>query len=165
MAIRDSLMTELQGEAAATKKILARVPMDKADWKPHEKSTSLGRLATHIAEIPGWVLVTLDQDELDFAKMDYKPAVAKSTEELLKILNYNVDKAMASLKNAPDERFMENWTMRTGDVIHFTMPKGAVLRFFSYSHHIHHRGQLDVYLRLLNVPLPKLYGPTADEPM
>lgn len=165
MAINESFIAELEMEAASTMRLLERVPLNKASWKPHEKSMSLGRLATHIAEIPGWNSVTLDQDELDFATMDYKPTVAASTEELLGILNENVQKAMASLKNAPDARFMENWTMRMGDIIYLTLPKIAVLRSFSYNHWYHHRGQLGVYLRLLDVPLPGIYGPTADEQM
>lgn len=165
MPINEAFIAELQHEAAATRKILERVPTDKPDWKPHPKSTSLGRLATHVAEIPGWTAVTLDHDELDFAKFDYKANVAKSTNELLKILDDNVAKAMKSLKDAPDERFMENWTLKNGDKTYFTLPKAAVLRSFSYSHWIHHRAQLGVYLRLLDIPLPNMYGPTADEPM
>jgi uncharacterized damage-inducible protein DinB len=163
MGINEAFIAELRQEAAATRKILERVPIDKPDWKPHPKSTSLGHLATHVAEIPGWTAYTLDQDELDFAKLGYKPVIAKSSEELLKILDDNVEKAMTSLKNAPDEKFMENWTLRNGDTVFFTLPKAAVVRSFSFSHWIHHRAQLGVYLRLLDIPLPRLYGPTADE--
>jgi len=165
MPINESFIAELKHELVPTRKILERVPIDKPDWKPHPKSTSLGRLATHIAEIPGWTAATLDHDELDFSKIDYKQRVANSTDELLHILDENSEKAMTALKNAPDGRFMENWTLRNGDKIFFTMPKIAVLRSFSYSHWIHHRAQLGVYLRLLDIPIPNMYGPTADEPM
>ncbi len=163
MGMNRALIAELKQEAASTKKILERVPLDKADWKPHEKSMPLGRLATHIAELPGWVSVTLDQDELDWATFDYKPVIAKSTEDLLKILDDNVAKAEESLNNAADAKFAENWTMRNGEQVYFTLPKGEILRTAAYSHLYHHRGQLSVYLRLLNVPLPGIYGPTADE--
>jgi uncharacterized damage-inducible protein DinB len=165
MGMNEALLAELKQEAAATRKILERVPLEKSDWKPHEKSMSLGRLASHVAELPGWVSVTLDTDELDWSKFDYKPQIAKSTEELLKILDDNVAKAEASLKNADDKKFFENWTMRNGEQLFFTLPKAAVLRTSAYSHMYHHRGQLSVYLRLLDVPLPGIYGPTADENM
>ncbi len=165
MGINEPFMAELKQEAASTRKYLERVPLDKPDWKPHEKSMPLGRLATHVAELLSWIPVTLEQDELDFAKYDYKPIVAKDTKELLSILDDNIAKALKSLKDAPDERFSENWTLRMGEQIYFTLPKAAVLRSFSFNHHYHHRAQLGVYLRLLDVPLPNLYGPTADEAM
>jgi uncharacterized damage-inducible protein DinB len=165
MGINESFIAELQQEVQATKKLLERVPLDKADWKPHEKSMSLGRLAFHVAEIPGWTTVTLDSDGIDFAKHDYKPVTSGTTEELLKCLDDNYNKAMKSLNEAPDNRFMENWTMRTGDTVYFTLPKIAVLRSFSYNHWYHHRAQLGVYLRLLDVAVPGIYGPTADEQM
>jgi uncharacterized damage-inducible protein DinB len=165
MPINQSFIAELEQEAKGTRKILERVPIDKNDWKPHKKSTPLGRLATHVAEICGWATVTLDTNELDFAKMDYKPRVAANTKELLDIFEENYNKAMTTLKNAGDEKFMETWTMRTGEQIYFTLPKAVVLRSFAFNHLYHHRGQLTVYLRELNVPLPGLFGPTADEPM
>ena len=163
MKISETFIGELQQEAASTRKLLERVPVDKPDWKPHEKSMKLGNLATHVAELPGWVSVSLDQDELDFAKFDYKPVIAKTTEELLKIFDDNVAKAMNSLNNASNEKFSENWTMRNGEQVYFTLPKAAVVRSFSFNHMYHHRAQLGVYLRLLDIPLPGMYGPTADE--
>jgi uncharacterized damage-inducible protein DinB len=165
MGINELFIAELQQESASTRKLLERVPLDKADWKPHEKSMPLGRLATHVAEIPGWTTVTMEQDELDFATMDYKPVIAKDNHELVKMLDENLAKALKTLKDSPDERFSENWTMRTGDKIYFTLPKAAVLRSFAFNHQYHHRAQLTVYLRLLDVPLPGIYGPTADETM
>src|SRR5205814_3501105 len=117
------------------------------------KSMSLGRLASHVAEIPGWVAYTLDADELDFSKMEYKPVIAKSNKELLEIFEKNHKKALESLKRAKDEDFMKNWTLRNGETVYVTMPKAAVLRSFAYSHQIHHRGQLTVYMRLNDVAL------------
>ncbi len=163
MKISDAFIGELQQEAASTRKLLERVPLDKPDWAPHEKSMKLGNLANHVAELPGWVSVSLDQDELDFATFEYKPQIPKSTEELLKKFDDNLAKAMNSLNNASNEKFGENWTMRNGEQVYFTLPKAAVVRSFSFNHMYHHRAQLGVYLRLLDIPLPGIYGPTADE--
>ena len=163
MPINESFIAELQHEAETTKKILERVPMDKPDWKPHEKSMTLGRLAVHVAELTTWVGATLDHDELDFAKSEYKPPVAKSSAELVEIHQKNIADAIACLKKYPDEHFMTNWKLRNGKDIYFELPKAAVLRSFVFSHMIHHRAQLGVYLRLLDIPLPGSYGPTADE--
>jgi uncharacterized damage-inducible protein DinB len=165
MSISESLLREFNSEAGKTRKVLERVPLEKSDWKPHEKSFSLGRLASHVAELPTWVDVTLNQDELDFSKMDYKPYVAQNTEELLKFFDDNTAKAAEVLKNTTDDVFMENWTMRDGDTVYFTAPKIGVLRDFVLNHTIHHRAQLGLYLRLNDVPVPQTFGPTADEPM
>ena len=105
MTMNEGLIAELQMEAASTKKMLERVPIDKNDWKPHEKSMKLGRLASHVAELPGWIAMTMATDELDLSKMDYKPTIANSTEELVGILDSNVDKATTALKNAATEDF------------------------------------------------------------
>lgn len=150
-------------EAANTRKILERVPLDKTDWTPHKKSMSLGRLATHIAEIPSWVTVTLANDGLDFAKTPYKAHVATSNEELVSILDKNINEAIATLEKTTDADFSSMWTLRNGEQVFFTLPKAAVLRSFALSHNYHHRAQLGVYLRMLDVPLPGMYGPTADE--
>lgn len=163
MKINETFIGELQQEAASTRKLLERVPLDKPDWTPHPKSAKLGNLANHVAELPGWVSVSLDQDELDFAKFEYKPQIPKTTEELLKKFDDNLAKAMNSLNNASNEKFSENWTMRNGEQVYFTLPKAAVVRSFSFNHMYHHRAQLGVYLRLLDIPLPGIYGPTADE--
>lgn len=165
MPINQPFITELEQEAKATRKVLERVPLEKSAWKPHEKSTPLGRLATHVAEIPGWITSTLGADELDFSKFDYKARVAGASSELLQIFEENYSKGMESLKNASDDDFSKNWTMRNGERIYFTLPKVSVIRTFAFNHQYHHRAQLTVYLRLLNVPLPYVYGPTADEPM
>lgn len=163
MPINESFIAELQHEAASTKKLLERVPYDNPDWKPHEKSMQLGRLAGHVAELTSWVNATMDYDELDFAKTDYKPPVINSTSELVAFHEKNIAGAIECLKRHPDEDFVQNWKLRNGENIYFELPKAAVLRSFVFSHMIHHRAQLGVYLRLLNIPLPGSYGPTADE--
>ncbi|MEI8278146.1 MAG: DinB family protein [Bacteroidota bacterium] len=163
MSLSKSLIAELKSEAAKTRKMLERVPIEKNDWKPHEKSMSLGRLSTHVAEVTSWVVKTMDAPELDFAKEVYKPVVANSTVELLKIHDDNVAKAIASLETASDDEFNNNWTLRNGEQKYFELPRKVVLRDYSYNHLYHHRGQLSVYLRLLDVPIPGMYGPTADE--
>ena len=163
MPLNESLIAELTEEAANTRKILQLVPLDKADWKPHTMSMPLGALAVHIAEIPGWTAMTLHTDGIDFAKMDFKPRKAATTDELLNILEENVTKSIVALQNSKDDDYEKNWTMRTGDTIYFVLPKSTVIRTYSYNHLVHHRAQLGVYLRLLNIPLPGFYGPTADE--
>lgn len=163
MGMNEALIAELQQEAASTRKLLERVPMDKPDWVPHAKSMKLGNLAHHVSEIPGWTMVTMDQDELDFAKWEYKPEIPKTAEVLVKNFDVQVEKAIECLKRSDDAKFMENWTMRQGEQVFFTLPKAAVMRSFVFNHLIHHRAQLGVYLRLLDIPLPSMYGPTADE--
>ena len=165
MSISQPLISELESQSKSTRKLMERVPMEKADWKPHEKSTSLGRLAIHVAELPGWIPTLLNSDEIDFAKFDYKPTPAATTNDLVKIFEENLTKALTALKNAKDEDFKKTWTMRNGEKIFFTLPKDALVRDFAFNHLYHHRGQLTVYLRLNDVPLPNVFGPTADEPM
>ncbi len=164
MPINEAFIAELEMESKATNKILERIPIEKPDWKPHAKSTPIGRLSTHVAELPGWTTMTLTTSELDFTKMDYKPSSAKTTSELLEIFEKNSAKAKDSLKNAKDADFAEPWTLRNGEQVFFTLPKIQVIRM-SFNHLYHHRAQLTVYLRLLDVPLPGIYGPTADEPV
>jgi uncharacterized damage-inducible protein DinB len=161
--ISQSFLPELQHEAASCRKMLERVPLEKYSWKPHDKSMTLGRLATHVAELPSWITMTINTDELDFSKFDYKPFEAKSTEELLRHFDENVERAAAALKDVDDATMMKNWTLRNGDHIIFTMPKVATIRSMAMNHMIHHRGQLSVYLRLAGVPVPGMYGPSADE--
>lgn len=163
MSPNHSLIGELKLEAANTRKMLERVPVDKNDWKPHEKSMKLGRLATHIAELPGWITMTMMTDELDFEQFEYKQHMPATTEELLAKHDENVAQAISILENANYEDFDKMWTMRRGDHIFFTLPKKVVMRSFSFNHMYHHRGQLSVYLRLLHVPVPGIYGPSADD--
>ena len=161
--IATALIAEMEHEAAVTRTVLERIPAEKFDWKPHDKSMPFGRLASHIAEMFGWTPPTLEHPDLDFSKMDYKPFEPGSTQELVEFLDKNVAEAIAALKTSPDERFMENWTMRNGEQVYFTMPKIAVMRSFVLNHIVHHRGQLSVYLRLNDIAVPSIYGPSADE--
>jgi uncharacterized damage-inducible protein DinB len=161
--IATAFLGELENEAKVTRTILERVPADKFDYKPHEKSMTFGRLASHIAEMFGWTEVTLRQDGLDFAAMDYKPFEPQSTEELLQFFDEKIANARRTIADTSDETFMTNWTMRNGDTVLATLPKVATLRSFVMNHIIHHRGQLSVYLRLNDIPVPSIYGPSADE--
>ncbi len=157
---KELLLTEWEQELASTRKILQNVP-GNFDWMPHEKSMSLGRLATHVAEIPSWMTVTLETDELDFSK-GYTPNVCKTTEDLLTLFDKSAAESKIILHAITEEKMKENWTMRNGEQVYFTMPKAVVLRTWVFSHLVHHRAQLGVYLRLLDVPLPGTYGPSAD---
>ena len=164
MQFNKGLLSEYIHECDSTRKLLASVPFNDPNWKPHEKSMSISQLAVHIADIPNWMTVTLDRDELDFAKGDYQPKKASTTEELLKIHDEAVESAVKCLTAATNnEKFMEDWTMRNGEQVYFTMKKIATLRAWVFNHLYHHRGQLTVYLRLLNIPVPGMYGPTADD--
>jgi uncharacterized damage-inducible protein DinB len=165
MPIYESLLMELKEEAKSTRKLLERVPEKSFSWKPHEKSFPLSRIASHVAEIPGWVSFTLDSDELDFGKYEYKAPEISKTADILKIHDECVEKAIKSLENSKDEDFSKMWTMRKNEIVYLTLPKIVVIRSFAFNHLYHHRGQLTVYLRLLDVPLPGIYGPTADEKM
>lgn len=160
--IASALMAELKQESIATRKCLERVPEDKFDYKPHEKSMTFGQLAAHIAEMVGWIAVTIKTDELDFAA-NYKPFTPKTNAELLEFFGKNLSEAIEALENASDEEMMKNWTLRKGDHIFFTMPRVQVLRGVVFNHVFHHRGQLSVYLRLNDIPVPSIYGPSADE--
>ncbi len=164
MALKDALIAELKFESASTKKMLDRVPMEKKDWKPHEKSMTLGKLAAHVADIPHWISDIIHIDEFDFAE-HYKPMPAETTEELTNLYQEKLDKAIADLEAMNDGDFMKMWTVKQGGQVYFNMPKIAAVRGWAFSHMIHHRGQLSVYLRLLDIPVPGMYGPTADEPM
>ena len=161
--IASALIAEMEHEAATARKCLERVPADKFDWKPHEKSMTFSRLASHIAEMFGWTAATLQNAELDFSKIDYKPFEPSTNADLLEFFDKNVAEAIDVLRNTPDETFFENWTMRNGDTVYFTMPKAVVMRSFVVNHIIHHRGQLTVYLRLNDIAVPSVYGPSADE--
>jgi uncharacterized damage-inducible protein DinB len=161
--IASSLIAEMEHEARVARTVLERIPAEKFDWKPHEKSMSFGKLASHVAEMFGWTPSTLQLEELDFAKMDYKPYEPATTQDLVEYLDKNVAEAIDVLRNTSDEQFMDNWTMRNGETVYFTMPKVAVMRSFVMNHIVHHRGQLSVYLRLNDIAVPSIYGPSADE--
>lgn len=158
-----AFLAELDNEAKVTRTVLERVPADKFDWKPHEKSMAFGQLAVHVAEMFGWTKETLTSDVLDFGTMDYKQFEPSSTEELLAYFDELIATSKAVLAETSDETFLTNWTLRNGEQVYFTMPKVAVMRSFVMNHIIHHRGQLSVYLRLNDIPVPAIYGPSADE--
>ena len=165
MGLNQTIIAELQQEANTTRKLLERVPEGALGWKPHEKSMTLARLASHVAELCGFIELILKQDELDFASGDYKPFVATNVAELLERFDKNISTAKDLLKSATDEQLMKSWRMRQGERVFFELPRIAVIRSMALNHVIHHRGQLSVYLRLQDVPLPSIYGPSADEPM
>ena len=156
MPISEMLLPEFDHEMANTRKTLERVPEDKFAWKPHQKSTSLGGLATHLANIPSWTKNTFDQDELDIAPPGAPPfrlEEAKSRADLLAAFDKNVASARAALEAASDENWQGKWSLLAGGNKIFTLPRTAVMRGFVMNHLIHHRAQLGVYLRLLDVPV------------
>lgn len=156
------LLKELNEEAKTTRKMLERVPVDKYQWKPHEKSMTLIALATHVAELPSWVTMALTTSELDFAANPYTPEPINNTQDLLAYFERSLESGREHLTKADENQFNEMWTLREGDVIYSTSSKYDVIRM-TFSQIIHHRAQLGVYLRLLNIPLPGSYGPTADD--
>ena len=162
LSIIPLLLKEMDQEAATTRKMLQRVPADKWDWKPHEKSMSMRNLTVHIAELPSWVSMTLNTSELNFEGMDYTPTPVSSTEELLDIFEKSFTEGKAALEKATEADLLPDWTLRTGDKIHNVSTKYEVIRM-SFCQIVHHRAQLGVYLRLLNIPIPGSYGPSADE--
>ena len=161
--IAQSMLGEFDHEFAVLRKVLERVPEGKSDFKPHGKSMSLGRLAGHLAELPVWLNMTLGTDELDFTKAEYKPYVMGARADLLALLDKNVAAARAVLAEATDQNMLSTWTLRNGATVIFTLPKVAVIRSMVLNHMVHHRGQMSVYLRLNDVPVPSIYGPSADE--
>jgi uncharacterized damage-inducible protein DinB len=162
MNIIQLLSQELEKEAATTRKMLERVPSDKFDWKPHEKSMTLKRLSTHVAELPGWISMALTTDELDFANNPYQPVEINNTKELLAYFERSLEDGKKSLASATETDLLPNWTLRNGDQVYSVSTKYEVIRM-SLGQMIHHRAQLGVYLRLLNIPIPGSYGPSADE--
>src|SRR4029079_11547355 len=162
----EMLLPEFDREMVGTRKTLERVPYEKFDWKPHPKSMAMGGLATHLANIATWAIHTIDQDSLDLSPGGTPlpgAELAKSQEELLETFDANIAKARAAIAGASDEELFKPWTLLSNGNAIFTMPKIAVLRGFIMNHLIHHRAQLGVYLRLNDLPVPSIYGPSADE--
>jgi len=167
MAIRDILLPEFDQEMAGTRKTLERVPEEKFGWKPHEKSGSLGWLAGHIADIPQWAEVAIQQDSFDVApggKHMEAPPLSQSRKELLEKFDRGVAAARAAIAGVGDEALGQTWSLLADGKPVLSMPRLAVLRNFVLNHMVHHRAQMGVYLRLNDVPVPSLYGPSADEP-
>ena len=153
------LQQELEFEATTTRKMLERVPADKFDWQPHPKSMTLKRLATHVAELPGWIDMAIN---IDFQNNPYIPKDVTTTDELVAFFEESLEKGRRALANADVNTFTKEWVLRNGDQVYSREPKYDVIRM-SNSQIIHHRAQLGVYLRLLNVPIPGRYGPSADD--
>lgn len=164
MSISEAMLAELNQEATNTRRMLEAVPGDKLDWQPHEKSMTLGRLSGHIAEIPGWASMMVGKDELDFEGADFTPARLETVEALLDCHDRSVAAFNDALEDQDDATLMKSWTMRNGDQVYFSVPCALAMRGFILNHIVHHRGQLSVYLRQLEVRLPQVYGPTADNP-
>ncbi len=166
MKISDSLLPEFDQEMANTRKVLERVPEGKGDWKPHAKSSTLAALTAHIANMPDWAGLTLQTDSFDYAPPGAPPYVTPtfaSKKDLLAAFDKSVTQARSALAAADDSAMLSPWTLMAGGKTIMTMPKVAVIRTFVMNHTIHHRAQLGVYLRLNDVPVPGVYGPTADE--
>lgn len=166
MALKDYLLPEFDQEMASTRRVLERAPEDKWEWKPDPKSFALGTLATHVANLPSWIKMTLEQDSFDVAPVGGKPVrttPAENVAGLLEIFDANIVEARRALESMTEERFAETWALLAGGHEVFRHPKSAVVRSFAFNHIVHHRAQLTVYYRLCGVPVPAIYGPSADE--
>jgi uncharacterized damage-inducible protein DinB len=166
MALSEALLPEFDQEMANTRKSLERIPDDKLGWKPHPKSGTMGWLASHLVNIPEWAVYTINQDALDMAPKGVHmtpPPELKSRQEMLETFDKNVSAARAAIAGASDAHLFKPWSLLNNEKPLLTMPRIACLRSWVMNHTIHHRAQLGVYLRLNNVPLPAIYGPSADE--
>jgi uncharacterized damage-inducible protein DinB len=167
MSLAQTILPEFDQEMKGVRRALERVPDDRLGWKPHPKSMTLGRLASHLAELPTWAVHSLKLDSLDIAPPGQptpRGASLGSRQEILALFDAKVAEARAAIAEAPDEAFGQPWSLLRGGQTIFTLPRLAVLRSAVLNHMIHHRGQLTVFLRLNDVPVPSLYGPSADEP-
>jgi uncharacterized damage-inducible protein DinB len=165
MSLNAALLPEFDHEFAGTRRTLERVPFEKAEWRPHPKSWTLIQLATHLTHVPAWMAPTLTQESVDLATFDPETwrRLPGSHAELMKWFDDALAAARGALANASDAALLANWSLRTGEKVHMTMPRIAAVRGYILNHNVHHRAQLGVYLRLLDVPVPALYGPSADE--
>ena len=163
MPINEWLLPEFDHEMVTTRKLLDRVGDETFAYKPHDKSFAMGSLAIHIARIPTWTKITIDQDSLDLAAPGSTETAPKTKTELVTLFDENVRVAHDAIAAVPDDVLFKPWSLMNGTTTLLTMPKVAILRSFVMNHLIHHRGQLSVYLRLNNIPVPSIYGPSADE--
>jgi len=166
MTIAEMFLPEYDLEMANTRKALERIPDDKLGWKAHPKSNTIGWVGSHLAEIPGWVSGTLMMNDWDIAPVGgdpYRTPTLKSRQEILSLFDKNVAEGRAAIAACSDEAFMQQWSLKAGGQALFTMPRVGVIRTFVLNHTIHHRGILCVYLRLNDIPVPGMYGPSADE--
>jgi uncharacterized damage-inducible protein DinB len=161
MKMTDLFLGELERETGSTRRTLERVPEGRYDWKPHDKSMVLGSLAELVARLPSWTVFTIKQDNLELAI--YKSQPLRTTRELLKEFDQSVAGAREALANTTDEHLLKPWQLLIGGRVVLEQPRHVVLRDSVFSHLAHHRGQLTVYLRLLDLPVPAIYGPSADE--
>jgi uncharacterized damage-inducible protein DinB len=162
--LKEIAFGDLERELAVTRRVLQRLPEEHYDWKPHEKSMSLGQLALHVAELPEWARVTIGQDELDAASAPRPPKTLKDRAELLERFDRHVAALRAVVEKFDAADLNRDWTMRNGTQVIVTKPRATVYRVWCLNHLIHHRGQLCLYLRLLNVPVPTVYFNSADDP-
>ncbi len=163
MKMTDLILEDLEHEIPATRRVVERVPEGRDDWKPHEKSMAMGYLALLVATMPGWVATMINQDELDLAAGGgFTPKQVSGGHGLVDALESSVAKAREALKNTTDEHLRTNWKLRLGDRLLLEQPRDVFIRE-TLRHHAHHRGQLTVYLRLNDIPVPSVYGPSADE--
>jgi uncharacterized damage-inducible protein DinB len=163
MKISDALLPEFDIEMANTRRTLERIPEDKMNWQPHEKSMTLARLAGHVAELPWFATTTLATDSLNLSSGEFKPLIATSRRQVLDAFDEKAAEARGAIAGASDEHWMKPWSLEFQGKTIFTMPRVAVVRSMMLNHIIHHRAQLGVYLRLNNIPVPAIYGPSADE--
>lgn len=159
-----ALLPEFDREIENTRKMLALTPDECLDYRPHEKSWTLRELAGHVANLPTWTAPTFQADELDMMQAP-RPFIPESAGEILPAFDKAAAEARLALENASTDTFLEPWTLKMGDRVHFTMPKGVVFRNFVLNHLVHHRAQLGLYLRMCDVAIPGVYGPSADETM
>ena len=163
MGMMDSLAVELEQESVATRRHLERVPADKLDWRPHPKSMSLGQLALHVASTPGAIADLLGESEFDASQTDFQQAPPESYAQIMQVFEEALASTKETLSGMDDAEAMSPWTLRRGDAEIFTVPKIGLARTLLLNHLYHHRGQLGVYLRLLDVAVPSTFGPSADE--
>lgn len=163
MTLAAPVVPELEHEAAITRRLLERISEADYGWKPHPRSMSLGELVSHMAQIPGWGVTVLTTEELDFDPAQFTPWIAPSNQELLAKFDEGVQQALSLLREQSDEQMQANWSLKILGQTQFTMSKAAALRTWVLNHLVHHRGQLSVYLRLRDIPVPGIYGPSADE--
>ncbi len=163
MNFSEFLMPEFQHEMASTRKMLEAIPEDNFDYQSNEKAMNMAQLANHIAEIPTWVRYTFLYPELDFSTFTYTPKDFRTVKDLIAFFDENVADATKLLSEVSNETLSENWTMKNGEIVYFTMPKMSVYRMFVMNHTIHHRGQMSAYIRAVGAIVPGMYGPTADE--
>ena len=163
LGLLDQCLSELDRELGVTRRVLQRVPGDRLSWTPHTRSMSLGRLATHIASLPGWLPLFLETESFDLAELPVAPPDEASVDAVLARFDASAATGRRALVSSTDARLAEIWTLRKDGQVVLTVPRIVALRTEALYHLSHHRGQLTVYLRLLDVPVPPIYGPTADE--